>query len=346
MMRKTRRPSRRESAVTVAGILSAILITLPSVAAGEITIDRGNGAVFDGLVDGFPGLVPFDGIADVGGNALAAALQQGVTEERGIGEFPLSPLRNMCVDASIVRGALLHFNIDDVLSTFGPGTGFDGTAAEALLVHAYSGDGQVSLSDFAKVQAAPKIVDTRVYGTITDGTLAGSGPLPFDVDVTQEVRNLLVAAAGHLGIVWRTTDTPTGTSLDDLGINSAGPPGVGGARMPFLTVEVGGHPADLRCEGSDTVCTWEPEPGDVSFDVIRGDIASLAADEQQVDLGTVICILDDSPDATTVGHSDSDIPLPGQAFFYLMRAYDGIRNGTYGTSSACLARVALFGDCS
>ncbi len=285
MMRKTRGSSGRKAAVTVAGIMSAMSIAVPLVAAGEITIDRGNGALFDSLVDGFPGLFPFDGIADVGGNALAVALQQGVTEERGIGEFPLLPLASMCVDALVVRGALLHFNIDDVLSTFGPGTGFDGTAAETLLVHAYSGDGQFSLSDFTKVQAAPKAVDTRVYGTITDGTLAGSGPLPFNVDVTQEVRDLLIAAAGHLGIVWRTTDTPTGTSLDDLGINSAGPPGVGGARMPFLTVEVGGHPADLRCEGSDTVCTWEPESGDVSFDVIRGDVANLAADEQQVDLG-------------------------------------------------------------
>ena len=345
-MRKARGSPGRRSAVAVAGIMSVMSIAVSFLAAGEITIDRGSGAVFEGLVDGFPGLVPFDGIADIGGNALAAALQQGVTEERGIGEFPLSPLRNMCVDASVVRGALLHFNIDDVLSSFGPGTGFDGTAAETLLVHAYSGDGQVSLSDYTNVQAAQKAVDTRVYGTITDGTLATNGPLSFSVDVTQEVRNLLVAAAGHLGIVWRTTDTPTGTSLDDVGINSAGPPGVGGARMPFLTVEAGGHPADLRCEGSDTVCTWEPEPSDVSFDVIRGDMANLAADEQQVDLGPVICILDDSPDPTTIGHPDSDIPLPGQAFFYLLRAYDGIRNGTYGKSSACLPRVALAGDCS
>src|SRR5262245_45915308 len=56
------------------------------------------GTVIDGILDGFPfpppGTAP-DGAGDFAGNALAIALQTGVTEERGIVEMPLASLAGL-----------------------------------------------------------------------------------------------------------------------------------------------------------------------------------------------------------------------------------------------------------
>jgi hypothetical protein len=62
--------------------------------------------------------------------------------------------------------------------------------------------------------------------------------LTFVVDVTADIRALLEDGAPAAGVVWRTMDTPTGTSIDNLGDGAAGPPGVDGSFMPFLTVEL------------------------------------------------------------------------------------------------------------
>jgi len=133
----------------------------------------------------------------------------------------------------------LTFNIDDVLGTFGPGTDFDGTAAERISVRSYSGDGVAELDDFARGQPAGEVTP----GRITDETLASSGPVRFELDVTDALRSVLAQGASHLGLVLLTDDSPTGTSLDDLGPGSSGPPGIDGAALPFIVVEyAGGNP--------------------------------------------------------------------------------------------------------
>jgi len=217
-----------------AGVIAYIAAATSLAAAQTITLAEG--AVFDGILDGFPMLAPLDGQPDFGGNALAVALQAGVTEERGVGEFPLAPLAGIA--PAQIANAVLVFNIDDVLSTFGPGTAFSGRAASRMFVHTYSGNGTVDVADFLAVGRAPTTIDTTGFGPIDDARLRQNGPLVFEVDVTQDLRETLIAGATALGIVWRTEDSPTGTSLDDLGDGGAGPVGVAGAALPFIVIEL------------------------------------------------------------------------------------------------------------
>lgn len=215
-------------------LIPILLLAAPRApAAQEIIVGYDQGARFEGFIDGFPGIVPFDGVPDLGENAPAVALKAGVTEERTVGEFPLPPQAT----PDLLASATLVFNVDDVLSTFGPGTDFAGRAASRIFVHVYAGDGVLALADYTLVSAPGHAVDTvAAYGTITDATLRASGPRFFSVDVTEDVRAVLAGGASFAGFVWRTDDNPTGTSLDDLGEGSAGPPGVGGSRLPELTL--------------------------------------------------------------------------------------------------------------
>lgn len=213
-----------------------LALAMPWSSAGgtatELRIGVEEGAVYDGILDGFPGIALLDGKADLPGNPLGVALRNGVTEERGVAEFPLASLP----EGAVPDEAVLLFNIDDVLSTFGPGTEFSGRAAATIFVHVYAGDGALDLADFGEIAGRAHRVDTNVFGTITDAVVAARGPLLFEVDITDDVAAVVAARASHLGIVWRTEDSPTGTSLDDLGADSAGPPGIGGAILPFVTL--------------------------------------------------------------------------------------------------------------
>ncbi len=209
--------------------------------ADTIVIDSTTvGTVYDGVLDGVPPFpppgAPPDGIADSQNTGLAVALKAGVVEERGIAEFPLAPLAG--IDAADVVSATLTFNIDDVIGLFWPGAAFDNVASERIIVFAYGGNGVVELADFANVAGAPAgVVDTTPLGVITDATLDVSGPLQFHVDITNRVQALLAANATHLGIVFLTDDENSATSIDDLGAGGAGPPGVGGAILPLVTVQ-------------------------------------------------------------------------------------------------------------
>lgn len=218
----------------------ALAFFAPMAAAESRVLDVTTGALFDGILDGFPGIAALDGEPDLAGNQLGTALKLRVTEERGIAEFALASLADISPDA--IREVRLTFNIDDVLSTFGPGTDFSGRAARTLLIHVYEGDGQIALNDFKNVAGDAFVVDTTIFGDITDSTLRSSGPNVIDVDITSAVKVVIAHGATHIGVVWRTTDAGTGTSLDDLGDGSVGPPGVGGARLPFLTFDLADPP--------------------------------------------------------------------------------------------------------
>jgi cysteine-rich repeat protein len=221
--------------LVAAGLLAGA--ALPAHAQSRIVeIDElTQGTVFDGIIDGFPELAAKDGTPDFGGNALAVALKADVTELRSAMEFPLAELSD--VPSEEIVAATLVFNVDDVLSTFGPGTAFNGRAAASILVHPYDGDGAVTLSDYRNRDEEAWVVDTGP-GTITDASLNGTGAVVFDVDVRDRLLAALDADVPFIGFLWRTTDSPTGTSLDDLGEGSSGPPGARGSRMPFLSVEI------------------------------------------------------------------------------------------------------------
>lgn len=61
---------------------------------------------------------------------------------------------------------------------------------------------------------------------ITDASLSTSGALSFTVDVTEQLQDLLDGGATHIGLVFATADSPTGTSLDNLGVSGAAMPSI------------------------------------------------------------------------------------------------------------------------
>jgi hypothetical protein len=200
--------------------------------AATIVLDKSTGANYDAVGDGWffagPGAPPPDGVGDLGGNALAVAFKAGVLELRAMAEFPLAPLAG--ITAAQVQSATVTFKIDDVISTFGPGAGFDGTASDPIAVFHYPADGVVTVADFAPPGLAQLGVVT--VGVVTDATLATTGPLTFTVDATAKLKDALTAGDAAFGVLFATLDTPTATSLDDLS-----PPGVPGGALPTLTVE-------------------------------------------------------------------------------------------------------------
>lgn len=225
---------RLPRAAALLGAALAVVLLVGWARAAMITIDDTTGADYDAILDGFPGLAFMDGEPDFGENALAVSLKAGVTEQRSVAEFPLPAVAT----AETLNSAAVVFNIDDVLATFGPGTDFNGRAAKHIYVDVFSADGNVEIADFKKSGGIRHTVDTTIFGTITDATLRQSGRRSFRVDVTEDVHELLLAGATHAGVIWRTDDSPTGTSIDNLGDGSGGPPGVGGSKMPALVLEL------------------------------------------------------------------------------------------------------------
>lgn len=229
-------PVGRRTRLLAILVFTATTLHPGPVAAADLRLDTSlPGADFDAILDGFPGLAALDGAGDLPGNALAVSLRDGVTEERAILELPLAPLTSAGVGAARIASATLHFNIDDVLTTFGPGTDFDGTGAEHIHVSTYAGDGVVDLPDFARGTAAATVT-TGPNGSITDASVRIGGPIDFAVDLTASVKQLVAAGATHVGLVLSTDDSPTGTSIDDRGDGGTGAPGTGGATMPYLVV--------------------------------------------------------------------------------------------------------------
>ena len=83
-----------------------------------------------------------------------------------------------------------------------------------------------------------------------------------------------------------------------------------------------------------------------SYDFIRGDLASLSETSGGVDAGTVVCLENDSADASTAGNEDTDTPAPGAAFIYLGRFNSFVGAGRYGGSTLNRDRNAALGDCA
>jgi hypothetical protein len=209
--------------------LGVLLGLTPAAHAITFVLDASTGADYDAVGDGWfftspPGLPP-DGVGDLGGNNLAVAYQAGVVELRAMAEFPLAPVSGFT--ALQIVSATLTVTIDDIIGTFGPGTAFDGTAGNPLVAFHYPADGTVTVSDFSPPGLTE--VGQIVTGTITDASLAVSGALSFDVDVTDELKDALTNGDAAFGALIATLDTPTATSLDNLGVT--------GAQLPILTIE-------------------------------------------------------------------------------------------------------------
>lgn len=93
-----------------------------------------------------------------------------------------------------------------------------------------------------------------------------------------------------------------------------------------------------------TDLSWQPMAGGPVYDVIRGDLGSLAmlaGDVDGIDLGTVACGDENLPESFTQA---ADTPAPGEAWFYLVRS-DGATTGSYGFGTGGAERSAAGGDC-
>jgi hypothetical protein len=224
-VRHSPRPTKPKYGGPLARLLVAVGLAAAAAPAQADTfvLDGASGADYDAVGDGWffttPPNLPPDGVGDLGGNALAVGIQTGVVELRAMGEFPLASLG--ALPSSQIQSATLTFRIDDVVATFGPGTTFDGTASDPIAIYAYPADGTVHVADFSPAGLSP--VEIVNVGVITDASLAISGPLDFDVDVTDAVKAALDNSDVALGILFGTLDNPTATSLDGV--------------LPFVTIE-------------------------------------------------------------------------------------------------------------
>jgi hypothetical protein len=84
-----------------------------------------------------------------------------------------------------------------------------------------------------------------------------------------------------------------------------------------------------------------PNPRATSYDFIRGDVVALSEGWRGVNLGTVVCLENDSPDSDTAGNEDAAMPDPGEAFFYLSRFNAAPGAGSYGGSSRHRDRLVM-----
>jgi hypothetical protein len=211
-------------------VLTTLLLALavtPTARAATIVLDASNGAAHDAVGDGwFFG--PLDGVGDAGGNPLGVGYIAGTLELRALSEFPLAPLAGLT--SADVESATLTVTIDDVLSTFGPGAAFDGTASDPIAAYHYPADGTVTVADFAP--AGLENIGFLTPGLITDASLVSSGAVVLTLDATSLLQDALDAGDAAFGVLLGTNDSPTGTSLDNLS-----PPGVSGGQLPFITIE-------------------------------------------------------------------------------------------------------------
>jgi len=140
------------------------------------------------------------------------------------------------------------------------------------------------------------------------------------------------------GRTYTVTYTATTTDGSDLTTTAFGfvtvPHDLGGIVEPLM-LTVGETPPG-------TLVEWDSLPGGISYDVVQGDVASLADAGSFIDMGTVICVESQSVDPATVGSEDPDVPSPGQAFYYAVGSSD---TASYGTVSAGKPRAPTAGDC-
>ena len=93
-----------------------------------------------------------------------------------------------------------------------------------------------------------------------------------------------------------------------------------------------------------TEVDWTPVPGNPVYNVVRGRLQEIVASADALSLGTVHCLERASWDAGTAGFEDTEVPVPGEVFVYVVEYDDGTRI-SYGAESAGKPRIVLSGDC-
>ncbi len=96
---------------------------------------------------------------------------------------------------------------------------------------------------------------------------------------------------------------------------------------------------------SRNVFRWGIVPGAV-YDVIRGDIHSIAPQPDHVDLGPVLCLAEDFTGNDTAAFPDDVNPAENEVFFYLVRSVIGGVASDYTVSSNGRIGRPTSGDCN
>lgn len=92
-----------------------------------------------------------------------------------------------------------------------------------------------------------------------------------------------------------------------------------------------------------TVVEWLDVPGALFYNIVRGDVRKIHERDGSFHLGQLKCISAVSSQTSTVGFEDSELPVPGEAFFYLVEFDNGLPSG-YGSESAAKTRFSSPGQ--
>jgi hypothetical protein len=92
---------------------------------------------------------------------------------------------------------------------------------------------------------------------------------------------------------------------------------------PLVSVEHSG--------GSGALVSWLAVPGAPAYDVVRGDLQTLAATGGDFTPATQLCLTNDTGSTSVL---DTDVPLAGQGFWYLMRASGCTGGSSYEDGAA------------
>lgn len=98
-----------------------------------------------------------------------------------------------------------------------------------------------------------------------------------------------------------------------------------------------------REEPKSTTFSWNAVPDADGYQMIRGEVGGLSEAGSFIDLGSVSCIYP-SGNLLTAERSDSQVPPPGRAYFYLVSYSDGMDSG-YGTDTVSKPRIRTSGGC-
>ena len=92
-----------------------------------------------------------------------------------------------------------------------------------------------------------------------------------------------------------------------------------------LDVACGGDPSPTFSTDfpSKTAMTWAPAPDALIYYVYRGDVSGLidGLPDGAPDGGYGVCQNSNDPDPTDTSYVDSEVPLPGDGFHYLVSDY-------------------------
>jgi len=79
---------------------------------------------------------------------------------------------------------------------------------------------------------------------------------------------------------------------------------------------------------------WSAVPGAVSYDLISGDLESLAVRDGHIDLGAVRVFARGTAGTSYSEGATDMLPPAGKGYFYLLQSSDGQRASGYGTETA------------